>query len=68
MAEMKESVFIQRAKKDDDLTNNSGFQDSTSLTEVGTILPPTQHLQIRVSSKIGVASGGATPGGKFRQL
>ena len=47
---MKESVFIPRAKKDDDLTNNPGFEDSPSLTEVDSILPPTQHLQIRVSS------------------
>ena len=68
VAEMKESEFTQRAKKDDDLSNNPGFLTAENSNGVGSILPPTQHLQIRVSSKIGVASGGATPGGKFRQL
>jgi hypothetical protein len=62
---MKESEFIQRERKDEDLTNIRTKENSDG---VGSILPPTQHLQIRVSSKIGVASGGATPGGKFRQL
>ena len=50
VAEMKESEFIQRARKDDDLTNNRTEENSDG---VGSILPPTQHLQIRVSSKIG---------------
>ena len=49
MAEMKESEFIQRAKKDDS-KNNPGFEQSHN--GVDSILPPTQHLQIRVSSKI----------------
>ena len=54
VAEMKESEFIQRAKKDDvDLTNNPGFLTAENSNGVGSILPPTQHLQIRVSSKIG---------------
>ena len=48
MAEMKESEFIQRAKKDDS-KNNPGFEQSHN--GVDSILPPTQHLQIRVSSK-----------------
>ena len=46
---MKESEFIQRAKKDDS-KNNPGFEQSHN--EVDSILPPTQHLQIRVSSNI----------------
>ena len=49
MAEMKESEFIQRAKKDDS-KNNPGFEQSHN--GVDSILPPTQYLQIRVSSKI----------------
>ena len=47
---MKESEFIQRAKKDD-FKNNPGFEQSHN--GVDSILPPTQHLQIRVSSNIG---------------
>ena len=46
---MKESEFIQRAKKDDS-KNNPGFEQSHN--GVDSILPPTQYLQIRVSSKI----------------
>ena len=49
VAEMKESEFIQRAKKDDS-KNNPGFEQSHN--GVDSILPPTQYLQIRVSSKI----------------
>ena len=70
---MKESDFIQRAKKDDvDLTNNPGFLTAENSNGVGSFLPPTQHLQIRVSSKIGMdprqGPPARTPGRNPRQL
>ena len=46
---MKESEFIQQAKKND-FRNKPGSEQSYN--GVDSILPPTQHLQIRVSSKI----------------
>ena len=72
VAKMKESEFIQRAKKDDDLTNNPGFLTAENSNGVGSILPPTQHLQIRVSSKISRDPRqeplAGTPGRNPRQL